>query len=461
MATNPNSPAALEPFQVLITGVFLPGNHRLTITAFSGNQLEADLQQDCTICAAPVGDPPRTLVLAMQPLPPGKYTLSVRFYPGINFNPSASQQLQFTVAPAQYVMGTIPSPPPVGQPFQAFITGVLEAGGAPRVIINGSEITVELRGGEFCSILCPPSTVHTTTFTLPPLLPGQYTVTVYPRRNSTGFPPPIGRLDLVVAIAPAPSYEGLWLKPSEPGWGLSLSQQGNFLLGTWFTYDIDGHGLWLMMPTVAQTSPGNFTSTLYRMRGPAFNSTPFASISYPADYTAVGTLALAFTDADTGTMTYTVNGITQSKAITRYAYASGGTNCMVGAAQGSPSYQDLWVSSPQGSETGWGVHLTHQGDTLFAIWFTFGADGRGQWLVMSDGTKTGPGVYSGALQRTTGPAFSAAPFDPGLVTRSTVGSATFAFTDSNNGTFSYTLDGISQSKPITRYLYSSPPTACQ
>jgi len=80
---------------------------------------------------------------------------------------------------------------------------------------------------------------------------------------------------------------------------------------------------------------------------------------------------------------------------------------------------------------------------------------------MSNGNKTAPGVYSGALQTTTGPVFSAVPFNPDNVTRTTVGSATFAFTDANNGSFTYTVNGVTQSKPITRYIYASPTTVCQ
>jgi hypothetical protein len=56
-----------------------------------------------------------------------------------------------------------------------------------------------------------------------------------------------------------------------------------------------------------------------------------------------------------------------------------------------------------------------------------------------------------------------APFDAYERTRfsaSAVGSATFTFTDPSNGTFTYSVNGVTQSKPITRYLFSSPATTC-
>ncbi len=39
--------------------------------------------------------------------------------------------------------------------------------------------------------------------------------------------------------------------------------------------------------------------------------------------------------------------------------------------------------------------------------------------------------------------------------------ATFTFTDGNTGTFAYTVDGTTQSKPITRQVFRTPGTACR
>jgi hypothetical protein len=279
-----------------------------------------------------------------------------------------------------------------------------------------------------------------------------------------------GQSGTVTVAALTTSYEGLWLRTpfeSESGWGLNLTHQGAILFATWFTYDNDGSGMWLVMSNGAQTSPGNYTGSLYRTTGPAFNSVPFASIG-PSNYTPMGSLSLSFTDASTGTMTYTVNGITQSKPIARLIYALPAPTCTLGGAPGpSPNYQDLWWSSPANSESGWGVNITHQGDILFATWFTYEAGGtamtpgKGMWLVMAGGVKTAPGVYSGDLQRTTGPALTAVPWNPALVGRTTVGNGTFTFTDANNGIFRYTVNGITQSKPITRLIYGTPATVCQ
>ena len=42
-----------------------------------------------------------------------------------------------------------------------------------------------------------------------------------------------------------------------------------------------------------------------------------------------------------------------------------------------------------------------------------------------------------------------------------VGSAGFTFSDGNTATFNYTVNGITQSKTITREVFTAPGTLCQ
>ena len=81
------------------------------------------------------------------------------------------------------------------------------------------------------------------------------------------------------------------------------------------------------------------------------------------------------------------------------------------------NYEGLWWASPPGSESGWGINLAHQYNTIFASWFTYDANGKAWWLVMTafPGAGLNANTYSGALYATTGPAFNAQPFDPSLV----------------------------------------------
>ncbi len=340
---------------------------------------------------------------------------------------------------SQFYVNTLFNPPP-DDFFEILVTTSFPDPGAftPEITVDGAEVTIDLHAE--CVTSCPPSLATTLTFTVPPLPAGQYTMTVYLNRCCRGQS---AKLQLVIGeeTPSSVSYQGLWLDPVEPGWGVNLTHQGSILFLTWFTYDRDGTGLWVSASATRDRS-GRYVGPLYRTRGPAFNADPFTPIGF-TDYTQVGTVSLSFTDASAGAMTYTLDDVTQSKPIARYVFGSSGVDCALGDRPDGyvTNLTDLWLNSPQGSESQ--------------------AGGKGQWLVMSNLAKTGPGIYSGAIQRTTGPAFNAVPFNPALVRRTTVGTATFSVSDADNATFVYTLDGVSQFKPLVRYVFSSPVTVCQ
>jgi len=70
-------------------------------------------------------------------------------------------------------------------------------------------------------------------------------------------------------------------------------------------------------------------------------------------------------------------------------------------------------------------------------------------------------MYVGTLYRTTGPPFNSTPFNSQSVVATPAGVATFTFTDGNAASFTYTLDGVTQTKAITREVFRPPGTACQ
>ena len=87
-------------------------------------------------------------------------------------------------------------------------------------------------------------------------------------------------------------------------------------------------------------------------------------------------------------------------------------NLDVTFAQVTPNYGGLWWRAPVGSEAGWGVNFAHQGDIIFATWFTYDADGKPWWLAVRP-HKTAAGVYPGELFTTSrARPFNAVPFNP-------------------------------------------------
>jgi serine protease len=125
-------------------------------------------------------------------------------------------------------------------------------------------------------------------------------------------------------------------------------------------------------------------------------------------------------------------------------------------ASSTVNYQGLWWASA-GLEAGWGINLTHQGDAIFATWFTYDAGGNAWWLSMT-ANKVAEGTYTGTLYRTHGPAFNATPFDPSQVTNVPVGTGMLTFPSASSGTFTYAVNGITQSKSIVPQVFGALPT---
>jgi hypothetical protein len=256
---------------------------------------------------------------------------------------------------------------------------------------------------------------------------------------------------------------GMWWNApanSESGWGINFAHQNDTIFATWFTFGLDGRPLWLVV-AATKTAPNVYSGTLYTGTGPAFDASPFDPALVTR--TPVGLATFTFSDANNAAFAYTVNGISQTKAITREAFASPVPTCTWGEQSNlalATNFQDLWWATPAGSESGWGLSLTQQGDTIFAAWFTFGRDGKPLWLVAA-AARIGPDVYAGKLYTGTGPAFNSAPFDSSKVIATEVGNVTLTFADGNNATFAYTVNGITQGRSITREVFAPPGTVCK
>ena len=121
----------------------------------------------------------------------------------------------------------------------------------------------------------------------------------------------------------------------------------------------------------------------------------------------------------------------------------------LGSNGSAVDYTDLWYGGE--SQSGWGLNIIqHATRNIFAVWYTYDASGRMMWYVLPGGTWTSANAFTGTIYTTTGPAASAATFDPKAVAARAVGTGTLNFNDANNGTFAFTIDGVSGSKSITR-----------
>src|SRR6185437_12268822 len=121
----------------------------------------------------------------------------------------------------------------------------------------------------------------------------------------------------------AKNFQDLWWNPAQPGWGVNIAHQGSILFATLFTYDASGKGMWLVMPDGAGNGAASYSGTLYRTSGPAFNASPWTSITN----VPVGTMTFQFTDGNTGTLTYTVDGVSVTKSIQRQVFGALRAQC--------------------------------------------------------------------------------------------------------------------------------------
>ena len=254
---------------------------------------------------------------------------------------------------------------------------------------------------------------------------------------------------------PALNYTSLWWNPNESGWGVNFNHQGSTLFATMFTYDAAGAPMWLV--STAAQSGESFSGSLLRTTGPAFNANPFTPIG-AGNITTVGTFNVSFA-GPIGTMTYSVNGVTVTKTIERQTFGSRAAICNLTTSSRSAltNYQDLWWNA---AESGWGINLTHQDNTIFGSMFNYRASGQGVWWVATM-TRQGDGSYLGSLLETTGPPFNPNPFTPiGAGNITTVGTMRLTFTSGTAGTLNYSVNGVSVTKAITRQEFGASFPSC-
>jgi hypothetical protein len=256
------------------------------------------------------------------------------------------------------------------------------------------------------------------------------------------------------------NFAGLWWAAggTESGWGIDLTHQADQIFATWFTYDTSGKAWWLSMLATRTTPTGNaYTGNIYVDQGPSFESVGGSGVA-----TQVGTGALSFTDRNGGSFAYMVNGVSQMKAITRFDLATGPqVSCAYSATTpnfaAATNYQDLWWA-PNGVEPGRGVALAHQGDAIFATWYTYDVDGSPLWLSALVGRVGASSTYSGTLVRTSGPRFDA--YDATKLAALAVGTATLSFTDGNDALMTISTSGagglpnVQQTRALTRFPFA-------
>jgi len=183
------------------------------------------------------------------------------------------------------------------------------------------------------------------------------------------------------------------------------------------------------------------------MGGPVQGEKDFLSVRSKGNTVVAAAPINVFVSTDGGT-TFTQHSLKQYVTNIRGVTVTPDAHIFVASREGA-------FESPDDGAT-WTHVLTGLPDKDITS-IVYDANGKPSWLVATC-TMSGSSC-SGTLYRTTGPAFNA-PWDPSRVTTTPVGTASLSFSDGNSGTFSYTVDGVSGSKPITRQVFANPKTTC-
>jgi photosystem II stability/assembly factor-like uncharacterized protein len=237
------------------------------------------------------------------------------------------------------------------------------------------------------------------------------------------------------------NYQGAWWAGlADNGWGLSFIQHGATLAVGWYYFNAQGQPTWAIVPgctwdAAFTTCTGNVTASTGSWLG---NYTGIQTQN------SIGTATFSFTSATAGTMTWNIGGVQGTKTISKLNYLSG-------ASPSGIDYTDIWWGGQ--AQNGWGVALLQQGGILAGSWYTYNQQNQPVWYLINGGAWTSPNVFTAPLTRTTGSPLIGATYNPALLSSVNAGTVTFTFTDAANATMAYTVDGVTQTKPISRLAF--------
>ena len=244
-----------------------------------------------------------------------------------------------------------------------------------------------------------------------------------------------------VAVLPAAStsYTGLWWNANESGWGMSVTQHAGMIFVAIYTYDAAGQPAWYVMSSCPLAGSG-CSGTLYKVVGGSAPAAPWNGSRLQVS--TVGSGTLSFADANNGSFSFSINGVANTKAITRQLFASGSTPPPV-------DYSDLWWNP---GESGWGVAISQQYAAIFATWYAYDGAGNGVWYVAPDCPVSGSGC-NGLLYQVSGGSPLTTAWNGANKVVTAVGNVSFSFSDANNGSMNYTINGAGGSRAITRQSF--------
>jgi lysyl endopeptidase len=120
---------------------------------------------------------------------------------------------------------------------------------------------------------------------------------------------------------PGPSFDYTdlwWGGQSEDGWGLNLVQHpSRIIFGVWYTYNAEGKRTWFTFSTGTWIAQDVYEATLQTVNGPPQSGAFDAS---KVQRRNVGTVRLTFQNQSSASFAWTVDGASNVKSLTRFAF---------------------------------------------------------------------------------------------------------------------------------------------
>lgn len=306
--------------------------------------------------------------------------------------------------------------------------------------VKASELVVDVKDGsaggvpwEFASLVRNPTVDGTAAIFLP---------TVLDAKSGQKLASATVTRVLIADDIAAPRAEGAWWAgEAENGWGFSLVQSGNTLAAGWYYYDDAGKPTWAIMPGCTWDASYNICSGQVTTATGSWLGNYDASKYTP---TTIGSAMLRFNGAGAAVFEWDIGGKRAQKSISRLTFGGG-------VAPSTTNYSGVWSGGT--SQNGWGLALFQQQATIAGAWYTFDNAGKAVWYLLNGGSWSADGSYVAPLVRATGSPLIGATYNPALFKPETAGTLTLRFAADGTAAMTYTVDGVTQTKQITKLAF--------
>jgi hypothetical protein len=240
------------------------------------------------------------------------------------------------------------------------------------------------------------------------------------------------------------TLQDIWWAPGENGWGTVVAQHGERLFNVLYDYDTQGNPTWHVM------SSGNwiagfgshYMGPLYKTTGSPFYAYDASKFSAAAE---IANWAVRVTSRDKLTLAGDGSFGSFTRPIERFDFSKAG--------QASPiqGVGDIWWGGA--AQDGWGMSIIEQAGGLFVVWFTYGAEGRPTWFLMSEGRWSDTKTWTGPVYATRGSQALGAAYDASRLIVRQAGQFSLRFENTQRAAFTYDIDGRKGTLELERFAF--------